>query len=416
MLLALLLAAFLALGWLALSRPTVGRGGSERAGGEAGGSGAGAVALAQSGLPEAFSAASVDGAVRSALERKKAVHKGVYLSALGAANPAIYDATIRLVARTELDAVVIDVKEDGTVYFDAQDPFVRSVGAVRPVLKDLPEKLAALKKAGVYTIARIVVFKDPGLARSHPEWAIQDARGGVWRDRTGQAWMDAYNVETWRYNVAIAEEAAKLGFDEIQFDYVRFPSDGRIEDARYPDAQGRTRVEAITGFLKAARAALAPLGVAVSADIFGLIPTAADDQFIGQHWEEVTASLDYVSPMLYPSHYAPRTFGLPNPNAAPAATVAHSMQDAIRRTVAWGAFTRPWLQDFSLYGVHYTPDMVRAEIDAAEANGATGWLLWNAANCYKPDALKPDPDAPPLPRFGDASTCSAEVRAALAAH
>ncbi|MBX5475616.1 MAG: putative glycoside hydrolase [Clostridia bacterium] len=325
----------------------------------------------------------------------------------------MWNTLIRLVERTELNAVVIDVKEDGHVLYDSQDPFVRSVGAIKVEIPHLKEQLQELHRKHIYAIARIVTFKDSGLAKAHPEWAVQDARGGVWRDRTGAAWMNAYNENVWKYNLAIAREAVRMGFDEIQFDYVRFPSDGAISQARYPGADGRTRVQAITSFLETARAELGRMGVPVSADIFGLIPTALDDQMIGQHWEEAAGAVDFVSPMAYPSHYAPYTFGLPNPNAAPAETVMHTMQDALRRRPVGGALVRPWLQDFSLYGVHYTPAMVRAEIDAAEKNGATGWLLWNAGNCYKPDALKPDPDAPPLPKFGDQSTCQAAVSQAL---
>ncbi|MBX6723917.1 MAG: hypothetical protein IRY92_11905, partial [Dactylosporangium sp.] len=300
--------------------------------GVGGGATARGTVLAAAPAPASLTPESLDGYARSVMDERRGDYRGVYLSGPGAATPAIYDTTIRLIERTELNAVVIDVKEDGHVYFDAQDPFVRSAGAVHPILKDIREKLADLKARHIYTIARIVVFKDPGLAQAHPEWAVQDARGGVWHDSGGQAWMDAYNTETWRYNIAIAKEAAGLGFDEIQFDYVRFPSDGKTSLAQYPDANGRTRVEVVSGFLQAARAALEPLGVAVSADIFGLIPTARDDQFIGQHWEEVTASLDYASPMAYPSHYAPYTFGLPSPMKAPGETVANTVQDALART------------------------------------------------------------------------------------
>ncbi|MDI3270317.1 MAG: putative glycoside hydrolase, partial [Bacillota bacterium] len=367
--------------------------------------------LGRSPSPVLLTPSQTEKGVQAYREKMRVERKGLYLSAAGASHSGIYQAAVNLAKKSEINTLVIDVKEDGRIYFPTDDPLLVSVGAIGPVIPDLKEKIVDLHEKGVYVIARVVVVKDPGLAKVHPEWAIQDARGGVWKDRTGQAWMDPYNEHVWEYNVRVALEAAKLGFDEIQFDYIRFPSDGQLSQIRYPDAQGRTRVEAIRELMEAARSALGYGNVPFSADIFGLIPSVKNDQGIGQYWEEVSLAADYLSPMVYPSHYARGTFGLSNPNEFPGPTVAHSMRDAVKRTPSWGAWVRPWLQDFSLYGVHYTPAMVREQIQASDQEGGIGWLLWNAANCYHPAALTPK-EGQTLPQ-GDVTTCQKPVQEAL---
>jgi len=303
------------------------------------------------------------------------------------------DRLIDLVKRTELNAIVVDIKDDsGHVTYDSHLSQTQAVGAVDTAtyMPSLEKFVAKLKAANIYSIARIVTFKDPVLAPKHPEWAAQRQGGGIWRDRTGAAWLNPYSKEAWNYNIAIAKEAARRGFDEIQFDYVRFPSDGDTASLVFPGADQRARAEVIGSFLTYAHKELAPYRVWVSADVFGLVVSEKDDMGIGQQYEQIGPALDYVSPMVYPSHYGPGNLGLPDPDGAPYETVYRAMQDARRRQTAggWTNLTvRPWLQDFSL-GHHYPPEWVRQQIQAVYDSGLDQWLLWNAANVYSEAALQ----------------------------
>lgn len=341
-------------------------------------------------------------------EKRRVKARGVYVSGR-LAGTAKMDEIIDLIRRTELNAVVIDVKDDqGSITYDSRLPEVAEIGSRAAYIKDLDGLISCLEKEGIYSIARVVVFKDSTLAGKRPSWAVKTSGGQVYRDRIGSAWVNPYLREVWEYNLAVAREAASRGFREIQFDYVRFPSDGQAKGLAYEpgiEATGgegtspeetvaggksivKDRIEVITGFLAYARRELEPYGVFVSADVFGLVTTAADDMGIGQRWEELAARLDYISPMLYPSHYRRMNYGLPDPDAAPYATVYRAMQDAVRRTAGTGAIIRPWLQDFSLRHP-YGPREVRAEIQAAYDAGAEEWLLWNPYSNFSEGALLP---------------------------
>lgn len=321
--------------------------------------------------------------------------RGIYLTAYAAADRAWAASLVRLIEETELNAIVIDVKNDsGHISLQMPD----GSGGIVP---HLPELLADLKRSNIYTIARIVVFKDPGAASSWPERTARTTAGTPWRDYSGIAWLDPYNTDNWDHNIEVALQAAALGFDEIQFDYVRFPSDGNVRDLVYPAHDGRSRAEVIAAFLAAARAELHAVGVPVSADIFGLVTSTEDDMGIGQLLEPMAAAVDVLSPMMYPSHYGAGNYGLPNPNAAPYETISRGLEDALRRLGPGSEpKLRPWLQDFSM-GHPYGPDEVRAQIHAAEELGVRQWLLWNAANVYTRAALGPpepvEPAGPPVP-------------------
>jgi len=338
--------------------------------------------------------------------------KGVYLTAWNAANPTFLEGILSLIDRTELNAVVVDVKDDsGRVTIATDEATAVADGAVVPFLSDPQAFTADLHARGIYAIARIVAFKDPIVAPAHPDWAVQHASGGVWRDWNGVAWLNPYNRDAWDYVVRVARAAAEAGFDEIQFDYVRFPTDGDLAATRYPGADDRAYEQVVADFLAHARAELAPLGVPVSADVFGLVTSARDDMGIGQRLEESAAAVDYVSPMLYPSHYEAGNLGLSNPNAMPYETVYRSLQDARVRIAAAGlggrTAVRPWLQDFSL-GYTYGPAEVRAQIQATYDAGYGSWLLWNAANVYTEGALAAGdtvvPSCLPAAEVGDGVT------------
>lgn len=325
--------------------------------------------------------------------------KGVYLTAWNAANPDFLQGILDLIDRTELNAVVVDVKDDsGRVTITTDEPTATAAGAVQPFIADPQAFTAELHRRGIYAIARIVAFKDPIVAPARPGWAVLHASGGIWRDWNGVAWLNPYNREAWDYVIRIARAAAEAGFDEIQFDYVRFPTDGDLRATRYPGADGRAYEQVVADFLAHARDQLAPYGVLVSADVFGLVTSVSDDMGIGQRLEEIAGAVDYVSPMLYPSHYERGNLGLPNPNAMPYETVYRSLVDARDRILAAGLDTRtavrPWIQDFSM-GHPYGPDEVRAQIRATYDAGYTSWMLWNAANRYTAAALLSGDTAPP---------------------
>lgn len=333
------------------------------------------------------------GAAPRAAAAEQAAVKGIYVSAWSAADPETFGELLELIDQTELNAVVVDVKDDsGRITFAVDEAVAREAGAVQPFIRDIRTFTENLRQRSIYSIARIVTFKDPAVAPHRPDWAAADVSGTVWRDDNGVAWLNPYSQDAWDYVVRIAVAAAEAGFDEIQFDYVRFPTDGRLSNLRYPGKDDRAPQQVIADFLAYARAQLKPYGVPVSADVFGLVTSAGDDMGIGQRLEEIAAAVDFVSPMLYPSHYERGNLGVANPNAMPYETVYRSLRDARRRIEAAGltgrTAVRPWLQDFS-WGHKYGPDEVRAQIQATYDAGYTQWLLWNAASHYTAAALKP---------------------------
>ncbi|KVL28273.1 GTP-binding protein [Burkholderia territorii] len=319
--------------------------------------------------------------------------KAVYLSAYGVADRTLREAVLSLQDNTAINALVIDVKGDSGVTpyrslaREISGAANNVVGAmVRP--PDLPGLLRTFHARGLYLIARIVVFKDDALARAHPEWAVHDAGGEIWQDREQQRWIDPTLRVAWQHNYDVAEEAARMGFDEIQFDYLRFPDANGL---RFAEANTEAnRVAAITGFLTGARERLRPYNLYVSADIFGYVCWNADDTAIGQRLDALGSVVDYVSPMLYPSGF---TWGLPGcrkPTEHPGEIVARSLAEAKRRTGLDGVRFRPWLQAFRDYAFDHRPfdaDEIRAQVDAADAAGTDGWMLWNPRNRYDPGAL-----------------------------
>ena len=319
--------------------------------------------------------------------------KGIYLTSYSATHEDTFQPLLALVERTELNAMVVNVKDDwGNITFAVNDPTAQAAGAVNPDFKDVQAFTALLRSKQIYSIARVVTFKDAFVPKYRPDLAAASSAGGIWRDYNGVTWLNPYNREAWNYIVGIAKAAAAAGFDEIQFDYVRFPTDGPMDLLAYPGKDNREKQQVIGDFLAYARKELRPYGVRVSADVFGLVTSLYDDLGIGQHLEEASAGVDVLSPMVYPSHYIPGNLNLPNPNAAPYETVHRSMLDAKGRWEKAGltgqVTMRPWLQDFS-WGYPYGPAEVRAQIQATYDAGYKEWLLWNAANDYTEAALKP---------------------------
>jgi hypothetical protein len=335
---------------------------------------------------------------RAALDvtlRPKAV-KAAYLTYYGFADRTIRSRVLDLVARTELNAVVIDVKGDrGFIPYRTEVPLALAAGAQGPViLKDFDGMLGELRARGIYTIARIVVFKDNVLASHRHDLAIIDTRTGQpWSDREQLAWVDPFRTEVWDYNIAIAREAVRKGFDEIQFDYVRFPTDGKLAAARYARPNTReTRLPTIAAFLERARHELGAMGAFVAADVFGYTAFNENDTDIGQRIEELAPHLDYICPMVYPSGYHIGIPGYRNPVSNPYQIVHESVRLIRKRTAGAQIQVRPWLQDFKDYAfdrrIFGVPE-IRAQIKGADSAGGLGWMLWNPKNDYTGAALRP---------------------------
>jgi hypothetical protein len=286
-----------------------------------------------------------------------------------------------------LNTIELDVKdENGNVGFiPASVPLARSIGAAGPYYN--PKRVARLvHDHGDYLIGRVVTFEDPILSAKRPDMAIHTSDGSLWHTNAGLGWTNPYDRRVWRYDVDIAAAAAKAGFDEIQFDYVRFPSDGDLSLIRYPGRHPQAMKWTIPAFVKYAAKRLHPLHVRVSADVFGL--SATRDLGIGQLPRRISRYVDTVYPMAYPSHYNPGEYGIASPDDAPGITVSRSLAD-FRRALE-GRKTRlvPWLQDFSL-GRTYTLTDIEEQIAAARAHGTQGFLLWNPLGVYTPGALSP---------------------------
>lgn len=318
--------------------------------------------------------------------------KSLYLTGDSLAREDKFGALLAMANRTEINAMVLDLKDsDGLLLYDSQYAPARELGAVKPVY-DVRQRLAVLKQHHIYTIARVVAMEDPLLATKRPELAIRDTTtGGVWKTVNGVAWVNATKPAVWDYLTGIALEAADLGFDEVQFDYVRFPSDGNIDaiDLGVPDTLA-VRTKAIHDFLSAAHDALNQRGVALSADIFGIAMWDSNDNGIGQQLENIAPAVDYLSPMIYPSHFALGSIGFDIPNDHPYEVILESLKRGGARFPNSKKKLRPWLQDFSYGpGIPYGAKEVRAQIQATIDYGASGWLLWNANNVFTEPALLP---------------------------
>lgn len=310
--------------------------------------------------------------------------KALYLTGYGLASHSIRNAVLETVKRNKMNALVIDMKGDGGfIPFKVNIPMATEIGAQKLILiKDAPAVMKLLKDQNLYLIARIVVFKDDILAAARPEWAVKK-NSAVFRDRENLRWVDPFNKEVWNYNIAIAKAAAEMGFDEVQFDYVRFPDTRGVEFSQPSNIA--TRTGAITGFLEAAHQALAPSNVMVSADIFGYVAWNTNDTDIGQDINKITNAVDVVSLMLYPSGFQ---LGIPNyrnPVQHSYEIVNLTLKRAQERTKVSPLHFRPWLQafrDYAFGGGNFAEDRMNEQIDATDDFGASGYMFWNPRNVY----------------------------------
>jgi hypothetical protein len=318
--------------------------------------------------------------------------RGVHVS-LGLADKLSSYIALR---KEGLNTIELDVKDEtGSLGFDKGAPALAvSDGAARPYY-DPATVVKRVHRAGLYLVGRVVTFEDPITSAAHPELAIHTADGSLWRTNGGLGWLNPYSRAAWKYDVDVATAAAKTGFDEIQFDYVRFPSDGDLANIRYPGPHTQPMGETIAAFLGYAARRLHPLGVRVSADVFGL--SANHDLGVGQYPGQIGEVVDTIYPMVYPSHYGRGEYNLPNPDANPWKTVSFSLRDFRAKLTGTKATVVPWLQDFTL-GQPYRLPQVKAQVEAARDWNAGGFMLWNAGGIYNAKALEPGPkpQLPPL--------------------
>lgn len=317
--------------------------------------------------------------------------KAIYMSSWVAGAPSIRERLVKMIEGTELNAIVIDVKDNtGVLTWDERT-------------KDLPEFLDELHKKNIYVIARVAAFQDPAYVKAHPEQAVHSkSTGGIWKDHKGVPWVDTGSRDMWDYIYGVSKKSYDMGFDEINLDYIRFPTDGSLTDMVFPVSGVRAttdKVGIVSDFYRYITDKLRADGIPTSADIFGIVlTTRADVPVLGQDPHVALETFDYVAPMIYPSHFYAGTAGFQNPAAHPGEIIAYSMEKAMKiadevasstgkATSTIRAKYRPWYQDFDM-GATYTADLVRAQIEAGQSLGVGSWMLWDPANKYTPTALR----------------------------
>ncbi|HEX2723741.1 MAG TPA: putative glycoside hydrolase [Gemmatimonadaceae bacterium] len=312
--------------------------------------------------------------------------RGLYVNRFAAQSTKKMRKLLQIADSTEINAFVIDVKDEFGLNFNSSDPVLQKNAGTQTKVANMKALVDSINNHGLLPIARIVVFKDSVTARMNPDHVIRRADGSPWRDHKGLTWVNPYANEIWEYNFRIAEEMVKLGFGEIQFDYIRFPEPYKSLPAQvFPESKGRGKTEALAEFLKAAKTRMDKLGVRTTADIFGLTTTVGGALEVGQKWEPMIQSVDVVLPMVYPSHYPRGSFGIPHPNAEPYEVIHTAISRARVRTEALGLKgqrVRPWLQAFTLGPPKYGPAEIEAQKKAVYDAGYESWVLWHPGSSY----------------------------------
>lgn len=340
---------------------------------------------------------------------KPDVVRGIYLTAWSAGSTKKMEKVFGILDRTELNAVVIDVRDDGENYWKNDIASSAEVGANHTAVLKPETVMAKLEEKGVYPIARIACFRDQVVPAKMPNRAVNHANGGVWKDRSNHTWLDPYNKRNWEYIAEIVDHALDLGFPEIQLDYVRFPSEGKAatqvfpSKSRYEDPNAKP-TDVVAAFGEFIRERVHKKGAVLSADIFGIVSSGGGDQGIGQELTAVVKPFDLICPMVYPSHFAKGEYGIKDPNSSPYAIVLKSLNDYAEKLPT--TKIRPWLQDFSL-GYKYGIKEVQAQIKAAKEAGYQEYLLWNAQNRYTEEAVK---DTSKLAKLAAGSTAVADSK------
>lgn len=323
--------------------------------------------------------------------------KAAYMSSCVASTPSFRDHVIGIANKTEINSLVIDIKDSsGILSYEPDDRSLRQEddGKERCDIENIRALIKRLHDDNIYTIGRIAVFQDPYFVKMHPELAVQSKKTGkAWKDRKGITWIDAGSQEMWDYTIAIAKDAYSQGFDEINFDYIRFPSDGNIQDMAFPVSSTTPKTVVMRSFFEYLSREMKTAGIPTSADVFGMTTTVEDDLNIGQELSAALENFDYVAPMVYPSHYPKGFNGWSNPNAHPYELIQFVMGTAVSRANEMGSVSlklRPWLQDFSIGYPEYGKAEVEAQIKALYDVGLTSWMLWDPSNKYAGGALLPE--------------------------
>lgn len=343
--------------------------------------------------------------------------KVIYMTSCVVGTPSFRNDLVKLIEETELNSVIIDIKDfSGTLSFVPKAEELKEFVSDRCRAPDMKEFIERLHDKGIYVIGRITVFQDPFFAKKHPDLAVKKASDGtIWKDYKGISFTDPGSKEVWDHIIAIAKESYAIGFDELNFDYIRFPSDGPMSDIAFPWSGNRKKADVLESFFKYLSEQLHPTGMVISADLFGMTTTNTDDLNIGQVLEKAAPYFDFIAPMVYPSHYPPNFNGWANPNEHAYGVIKFSMDSAVRRFLAtttpvqllgtepistttkpllyrkgsWNPEKlRPWLQDFD-YGGNYDIPEVKAQIQATYDAGLTSWMLWAPSNRYTRGALLP---------------------------
>ncbi len=318
--------------------------------------------------------------------------RAIYMTSWVAGTKKWRENLVDFIKKSEINSVVIDIKDySGRVSFNTGDEFIKKIGSEEMRVSDMKEFLDSLHQSDIYVIGRITVFQDPFFSKLNLSLAVQKKNGTLWKDRKGLSYIDPAAEEYWKYIVRIAQASEKIGFDEINFDYIRFPSDGDMKNITFPISgiKGLTHKESIlNSFFAYVRGELKNIGVPLSADVFGMTTINKDDLNIGQVLEGLEPYFDYIAPMVYPSHYPPTFNGFKNPAAHPYEIIKLSMDSAVSRLKAASSTPfklRPWLQDFNL-GAVYDAEKIRAEKRAVYDAGLTSWMMWDPSNKYTKEA------------------------------
>ena len=323
------------------------------------------------------------------VDKEFPVVRALYVNRFAAQSTKRMRQMIQIADETEINALVIDMKDEfGLNYHPSNPEFARN-GGNSGTIRNLPDILDTLRAHHILPIARMVVFKDSVTARVHPEWTIRRQDNSTWRDKKGLAWVNPYHHELWDYNIGVAEELAKMGFGEIQFDYIRFPEPyPSLPKQVFPDNKGVAKPDVLGAFLKDANARLDKLGARTTADIFGLVATVGGPLEVGQWWEKISPNVDVMLPMVYPSHYPHGELGLARPNAEPYRVLNISLSKARQRDAKLGItgaqHVRPWLQAFTLGPPAYGPAELEAQKKGTYDAGYDGWVLWSPGSKYEP--------------------------------
>jgi hypothetical protein len=312
--------------------------------------------------------------------------RGLYVNRFAAQSTKKMKKLLAIADSTEINAFVIDIKDEFGLNYNSSDPMLQKNAGTQTKVRDLKALVDTINAHGILPIARIVVFKDSVTARMNPQHTIRKADGTPWRDHKGLTWVNPYAQAIWEYNFRIAEEAVKMGFGEVQFDYIRFPEPYKsLPEQVFPESNARGKTEALAEFLTEAKKRIDKLGVRTTADIFGLVTTVNGALEVGQRWEPMVKSVDVVLPMVYPSHYPHGSFGIPFPNAQPYEVIHTAISRGRVRTEAMGLKgqrVRPWLQAFTLGPPKYGPAEIEAEKKAVYDSGYDSWVLWHPGSSY----------------------------------